>query len=542
MNFEEQDGYEDEVNLEYQRDLQELKKNRAKELRGIYSNYIDWQTNVPHEFDIWQGDSRIATIDNEFSPNLEIWQKWKINRKREDKLIEEAKQELHIVRKLIEIDAISWGFNQFIIDQKIDSLIKIISKWKEDNPHFMNEYNSFDDIEWSNYNFFQQKAIEEYKKIMVRCLRYSAKNESFLGKDITGEDIQHFLEIRQRNFLNNTETYDYKFNLEDICKLELWVKSNHFLEWDSWARLNTNWERYVRNGYAHMYQEVWWKKGILVGNYWDYKDQTSLNGHYNAEFKRRLLVNKLNYLNYTGGKVFNDDLAVIKDFDEYGFINSDGIIVIDGQFDYARKFHEGLAAVKVDEEEYEQYIPEVDEYITLKRGGQWGFINNQGTFVVQPQYSILSTFQDDIAIYCKGGILKEFYQNYSTFVGGKWGIINVKGEEVLQPTYDNIRFLGEEILSANLGGEIDSHTGDFYDGKWCLLSKDGKEISSLKYSWINKFDKGRAIVNAGGIYDRDCKEYCNGKWGYIDKNGFEIEPLSEHLSKEFFIEWWEDVH
>ncbi|WP_185210637.1 hypothetical protein [Sphingobacterium mizutaii] len=297
------DDEENESELEYQRQVQADRAEYRQELKSIYSRYIHWRANFPHELDIWKGDSRNKEISNEFSPELEDWSKWKMTREKEDRLIEESKAQLKIVKKLIDIDAISWGFNQFIGDKKIDSLIKLINKWKEDNPNFIDEYNSLDIGEWPEYNFFQQRAVEEYKKIMLRCLRFpnSVEKECFLGKNITREDLQQFIEMRQRNILNKIP-YDYIFNLGDIRKLELWVKSNHFLEWDNWARSNTNWDRYVRNGYAYMYQEVWWKRHESEKKYWECEDNAIPEGYnYNPEFKRRLTINKLKHLHHSKG-------------------------------------------------------------------------------------------------------------------------------------------------------------------------------------------------------------------------------------------------
>lgn len=277
---------------------------RTKTLESIYNKFENWKTNFPNEIDIWNGDSGNIEILDKNSPSLEIWQKWKINREEEDQLVELAKSQLDSAKNLIDIDAISWGFNQFIHERKIDSLIKIINKWKEDNSKFISEFNLLDIRDWLEYDLYQQKANEEYKKVIARCLRFpnSTKKENFLGNEITPQDIQLFLEMRHKNFINNSEINDYKFNLDDIRKLELWVKSNHLLDWDNWARINMNWNTYVRNGYAHMYQEVWWKKNETKKNYWECEDNAIPKGYnYNPEFKRRLIVRKLKHINSEGG-------------------------------------------------------------------------------------------------------------------------------------------------------------------------------------------------------------------------------------------------
>ena len=68
------------------------------------------------------------------------------------------------------------------------------------------------------------------------------------------------------------------------------------------------------------------------------------------------------YLTY-----FSDNgLALAKKNSKFGYINENGIVIIDFKFDEARGFRNGLAAVKIN--------------------GKWGFIDKQGQFVIDPKY------------------------------------------------------------------------------------------------------------------------------------------------------------
>ena len=548
---------EDEAELLYQQELHEEKVERNKERERVYNQFVNWQRNHPDEIDIWEGDSHNAEINNKHSPKLETWQKWKENREKEEKLIEEAKPQLAIIKNLINSDAISWGFNQFINDIKIERLIKIINEWKKENLTFIDEFNSFSVEYWKKYDYFQQKAIEEYEKIIVRHIQYpdSKRNkESFLGR-IVQEDIQSFLDNRRLSILTGVKKkQEYKFNLDDIRKFELWVYSNHISDWNDWANSHHigGWSTYIRNGYSSLYQSIWWKKGGEL-SYYEWKEKkTSPNFFhplYGSEFKRRLILKKLDMLNYSGGNIFNDNLAVFGNYDMgYGYMDTNENIIIDVQFDDARSFHNGLAAVKVNAKEFYEYEPEIDNYFTFKWGGQWGFINTNGDFVIQPQYDILTPFKNGIAAYCKGAVLKEFMNRnndcYYIPDGGKWGIITEKGVEIIPPTYDFIRFIGDGILTANTGGLRHWRTGLYVDGLWCVLSKDGNELTPFKYTYIFDYEDGKAIVNVGGVREEcsDDNYFWNGKWGYIDEKGCEIEPLKEDVNIEVFKEEWEDTH
>jgi hypothetical protein len=51
---------------------------------------------------------------------------------------------------------------------------------------------------------------------------------------------------------------------------------------------------------------------------------------------------------------------------EWGYINNTGVYVVNPQFEYAWDFHDGLAWVR--------------------KGGQWGLIDRQGNYVINPQF------------------------------------------------------------------------------------------------------------------------------------------------------------
>lgn len=75
---------------------------------------------------------------------------------------------------------------------------------------------------------------------------------------------------------------------------------------------------------------------------------------------------------------FSEGLSVVKDIsDMYGFINTEGKLVIGFNFGYAYPFSESLAAVEV--------------------SGKWGFINKNGSFVIKPQFPYVASFSEGLA-------------------------------------------------------------------------------------------------------------------------------------------------
>jgi WG containing repeat len=75
--------------------------------------------------------------------------------------------------------------------------------------------------------------------------------------------------------------------------------------------------------------------------------------------------------------MFNEGLSRIKIEEKWGFVNQEGEIVVEPQYDEAFHFSEGLAAVKKD--------------------GKFGFINTNGEVVIDYQYGQVDSFKEGVA-------------------------------------------------------------------------------------------------------------------------------------------------
>lgn len=64
--------------------------------------------------------------------------------------------------------------------------------------------------------------------------------------------------------------------------------------------------------------------------------------------------------------------------EKYGYIDRDGNVVIDFQYDDAGYFTDGLA--------------------TVKQGNEWGYIDEEGNVIIDFKYNQCSSFKDGIAI------------------------------------------------------------------------------------------------------------------------------------------------
>ena len=101
------------------------------------------------------------------------------------------------------------------------------------------------------------------------------------------------------------------------------------------------------------------------------------------------------------GSDFQNGLAFFKSNNKYGFLNTNGEIVLAPQYDFAQFFGDGLANVCV--------------------GEKWGFIDVTGQFVIPPQFDDAGEFSEGLARVAKGG---------------KWGFIDKTGKVVIPFQFD----------------------------------------------------------------------------------------------------------
>ena len=104
---------------------------------------------------------------------------------------------------------------------------------------------------------------------------------------------------------------------------------------------------------------------------------------------------------------FSEGLAAVRIGDKWGFIDRQGTYVIEPQFDDAQSFSEGLAAVRIGDRE--------------TGVGKYGFIDRQGRYVVEPQFDGAQSFSEGLA---------------AVFIGDRWGFIDRQGRYVINPQFD----------------------------------------------------------------------------------------------------------
>lgn len=171
------------------------------------------------------------------------------------------------------------------------------------------------------------------------------------------------------------------------------------------------------------------------------------------------------FSNYTEG------LAVVRNKKDYGYVDKDGKIVINCQFDYAKPFKNGKAIVKqgdmygvIDKEgkyvinpQFKAMMPDEKGYV-VRVGDKFGWCDEKGKLVINPQFDLLMPYNGNdmtpVALNSKIGfadkegkyvINPQFNDATPVFddimwvqADDKWGIINKKGEYIANPQFDKV--------------------------------------------------------------------------------------------------------
>jgi len=116
----------------------------------------------------------------------------------------------------------------------------------------------------------------------------------------------------------------------------------------------------------------------------------------------------------------------------WGYIDKSGQIAIPPVFNFARKFHEGLAAIKQDgtwkfidkqqnvhAQNFKQCGAFSNGLAPVTSGNLWGFIDHTGKLSIPAQYQLAKDFSDGLA---------------AVKAGTAYGFINPAGNMVIKPT------------------------------------------------------------------------------------------------------------
>lgn len=231
---------------------------------------------------------------------------------------------------------------------------------------------------------------------------------------------------------------------------------------------------------------------------------------------------------------------------KWGYIETEGHMVIKPQFDGAEEFSEGLAFVQIRGWFLIDYRGEVltgpiDLYAGVKLRKQdvpmqdppakpfpfsdglalvyipragYGYLDRSGRYAIRVQFDDAQGFSEGLT---------------AVAIGKKWGYVDKTGNIVIKPDFDEARSFSEALAPVKIGD------------KWGYVDKTGKISIEPRFDRADAFSEGLGLVELNmktGYVDREGKtviepEYedgygfseglaavkLDGKWGFIDRTG-----------------------
>ena len=155
-----------------------------------------------------------------------------------------------------------------------------------------------------------------------------------------------------------------------------------------------------------------------------YEDATSFNIEraavkengkwYLIDFQgNRLSKPYLSFVEDDAGMVFRNGVAFAQTDTGYVMLDQDGHQIGEQVYEDARCFSD-------------------ESYTAVKLGGKWGYIDNQGEVIIEPEYENAKAFKVGYAAVCKDG---------------RWGYINERGQMVIKPTFMQANLLNAKGIT-----------------------------------------------------------------------------------------------
>jgi len=181
---------------------------------------------------------------------------------------------------------------------------------------------------------------------------------------------------------------------------------------------------------------------------------------------------------------------------------------------YAREFSDELAAVYIEDPNRFECLSSIHQnvredydgsrgYISTKFCGRWGFIRQDGTFAVEPQFIEAFDFSEELAA------VRIQDPNVQDQRLCRYGYIDRTGAVAIQPQFDAAFDFSDGIARVVV------------DGRRGFIDKTGKRVTEVTFDDAKDFHEGLAQVKVGDL------------WGYIDKSGRVAIPPQFKMAGRF---------
>lgn len=212
---------------------------------------------------------------------------------------------------------------------------------------------------------------------------------------------------------------------------------------------------------------------------------------------------------------FSEGLARIKKDHKYGYINTNGEIVIPCAYLWADDFSHGLASVGSSEWCVDGFINDKGEMVIInnygrtrrfseglaavEKDGLWGYINTKGELVIPHQFAEAHEFSD--------GLAQVMYKDRRWGSSRSWdrGYINTKGEVLIKNRGTRIYHDSDDRDTEYFSNGF---IRDVMRGRIGYLNTKGETVIPYRYEQASIFTNGYAFV-----------ETREGKKGFINTQG-----------------------
>lgn len=221
------------------------------------------------------------------------------------------------------------------------------------------------------------------------------------------------------------------------------------------------------------------------------------------------------------GSDFSYNLIPVETEGKWGYIDNEGNYVINPQFTVAQLFSEDLAIVGNED-------------------SLLGYVDKKGNYVIKPEFLWATNFREGLAfttkrngfITCidnKGKIqfilneaesASEFSENLALVnVADKFGFIDKNGKYIIKPQFDYASSFKEGLAVVgkyNKNSDLSSNLSDMIFG---FIDKEGRLKINYQFKTAESFSEGLATVsiedNKYGIIDKEGKYILTPKYGHI---------------------------
>lgn len=237
--------------------------------------------------------------------------------------------------------------------------------------------------------------------------------------------------------------------------------------------------------------------------------------------------------NYDNAGDFSEGLAAVAKYDvkgvlKWGYVDTEGKVVIPLAWDTASRFKDGIAIVSRDglygaidtagelviPLSFERLYMFSEDLAIVHKDGKQGYIDRTGNMVIPAQWDSAGSFTDGRAIVGKKNgddwdctvidatgvpVLDKTYPgitrlgthfSFSETKGGPWGLMTADGEIVFGPTWDGITLLGDESMLLKV------KQGD----RFGLIDWNGVVVREPEFDSIGLASDGVSIVKKEGFW------------------------------------------